>query len=229
MKPFLGAHYTIKPGGSLNFPEYRAMGTELGEVLDAIKTGVVTVVFGFQPKTAIDATSDLSGLSVKAHFTSSGMDRQEIEFDLLNGVAISVPAWIFGATVNYTNPSGFNGTNPDLEVSMTVGKGSSPRGISGNLRKTVDLGSIASGGESDPILIPAFADQLVIQTVDNTTTSLLVNQRAGLGGPVVSAMDVGKRENEAAPLAHGASSITVVNTTAAAISAKVGFRLVFGA
>lgn len=131
----------------------------------------------------------------------SGAASMEMDFDLVDGVSLSVPT--DGMTVYVTYPGPRDATHPDLRIDVAVGIGTT-RGPAASARRTVFLGDIPAGGGASPyVTIPRFASGAVLINTNIAVATATFEQLTAAGGQIVSAAPIGKPDASVVPVARG--------------------------
>lgn len=235
----LGNKILVSAGQTLTMQGYNAASDECGNKCGADctigLTGVTTFMFGAEvAEYGLNSmegyeTDSTFGIYVRATLMTGKNDKQVIEFDLMNGTAITVPACVFTPTIVYPEvPLIAPSTAPKFWVSMSVGKGYGMRGRGSHARRTFAL-TIDAGQTSDPLPIPLFADAVSFHSDEIDVTNLRIIQRSDTaGGSTLDNSVMGKTEDESVPYMPGARSFSVVNDGADPITIYVSWRLAFG-
>lgn len=237
----LGSYVDIQAGSRATMQCYNAAADECcnkcGADCTIGLTGVTTFMFGFTVlEPGFDplegfATDSTVGIYIRATIMTGQTDKQEIEFDLMNGTALTVPACVFTPTIIYPEvPLLPGGRAPRFRVHMSVGKGYGMRGRASHARRTFAI-TLAAGATSEPIVIPNFADAVSFNSDQDDVTNVRILQYAnslGGGGATLDSSVMGKNEDESVPYAPGARSFAIINETAEIVTYYVSWRLAFG-
>ncbi len=236
----LGNYVDIKPGSIATMENYDASIDECcnkcGENCTIGLTGVTT--FMFSPKTQVagydslegDVIDTTDGIYIKATVITGRSDFQEdIEFDLGNGTAITLPARVFQATVIYpVQPVIATTTYPTFRVYQSIGKGNAIRGNASHVRRSFTIYAEA-GQYSDTYPIPKFADAASFSADDEDLLNIRLEQTKNTtGGANLDSALMGRTEAESTPYAFGAKGFRIYNPTDDEIFVTVSWRLAFG-
>lgn len=175
----------------------------------------VTCLFSYAIVREILGTDDFRNmyiqLIVQGGNVGFGLGESVIEVDLARDLEIVLPASRIQAKLHYgLSPFLQQSTAPALKVSSyaAVGAKSSSTGSSAVARRTI----YAVGGTTATqfIRIPAFARSIEVLTSDATKyTTLLLNQRCGPNGVIISQTPCTFKDGDAIPVVNGAQFVDV--------------------
>lgn len=229
----LGNRQIVPPGSKVTFDTYDACADEVlyderrNPIPNASGLGMssaiaVTMHVALADGEIFDPNTDMRGVYVEAYMRSGLNDNTRLEFDLMNGTTIVLPARTFTPSVVYPLVAGRQ--QPRLNVSFAVGKGYSHAGYSSHPRRTFDV-EVPPDTNSVAIPIPQFADRVSFDSADPLMTTMAIQQRIGLDGAIIDQALMGRTEATSVPYAPGAQSFTVLNPGLAPVTLRVSWRL----
>lgn len=172
---------------------------------------VVTVNAGVVFDGAFPASNapPLADLFVRVEWSSGGKDNQTCDFDLGRGSSISFAAARATVYASYLIANNVDpATMPPATVSVTIGRLPSGK----RAHRTVQCGVLAPGAASPLVVIPNFAESLIVQS---TSVPLVARVNQYVGGALVAAQNVtSSLADNVVPLSGICDKVELVNNGA---------------
>lgn len=144
-----------------------------------------------------------------------------VDVDLIAGTAIEIVGRRANFNVVYPTTTANGATSPLLDVSVSLGIGSSG-GVGNVPRKTVKVGALQQNVESLKVAIPPFAHLMSLQTTDNLAQAVLLQYGSG-NSAVLAQSTLQKAQGVEVPVANGARFVTLTAGSVATGAAVVFF------
>jgi hypothetical protein len=196
----------------------------------------LSMPFRIQEQNGIVTNFSTLGASLIVKWGSGETDDPQAEMDMINGTSFPLIAKSAQFFLNYQPgfpaPNGFPTTQPNIDVSISVGLWC--HGSQGHCvpRRTVDvgvaggtLGNLAAGQSSSPAPVPPFGVAAILSTADTTASS----QISLLASPnnaasIIQVATLMKQEFQKVPLRNGSRGFVLTNTSGAP---SVGNAVIF--
>lgn len=151
--------------------------------------------------------------------SSAGNLTQLVEVDIQNGTLVTVVGQQVNVTGSYPTLRGF--THPSINVRAVLGfdGGRPSAGITSIPRRTIFIGNVDVGAASAIIPIPRFAVAAFMRNGNAATPfATMFQYRSAAVGNILNVLNIGKLDQDSAPIANGALFFQIVNAAPFALT-----------